>query len=124
MEAFFFCDASYLSSSQHQEATFIVPPTVELIQRCLLYTLGAEVQVLRWQLLKINQIFLPDFSELLASFSAYYVKIGFHFAVTSVATVNAQCISSPNQKPFCTIWKMRIAKLISVRKKYIINRLI
>lgn len=61
---------SVLVLSQHCEATFTVPPWADMIWRCPFYALEAEAQVIKWQLLKINQLFLPDFSELLASFSA------------------------------------------------------
>lgn len=100
---------------QHCEATFTVPPWADMVWRCPFYAREAEAQVLKWQLLKINQLFLPDFSELLASFSTQYVQIGFHSALTSVGAVNAQHICSPTQDPSWIIKKMRAAKSISVR---------
>lgn len=108
---------SLLVLCQHHEATFTVPPWADTVWRCPFYALGAEVQVLKWQLLKMNQLFLPDFSELLASFSAQYVQIGFHSALTSVGAVNAQHICSPSQDPSWITKKIRAAKWISVKKK-------
>lgn len=81
-----------------------------MVSRCPFYALEAEAQVLKWQLLKINQLFLPDFSELLASFSAQCVQFGFHSALTLAGAVNVQHICSPSQDPSCIIKKMRAAK--------------
>lgn len=78
-----------------------------MVSRCPFYGLGAEAQVLKWQMLKINQLFLPDFSELLASFSAQCVQIGFHSALTLAGAVNAEHICSPSQDPSWITKKMK-----------------
>lgn len=86
MEAF--CDALYLSSlltlESHLQSTSMSWDDTEA---SILY-IGDEAQVLKWQLLKIDQFFLPDFSELLASFRAEPVQIGFYFTLTPVGAVD------------------------------------
>lgn len=86
MEAF--CDVLYLGSLLTPESHLhSISMSWDDTEVSILY-IGDEAQVLKWQLLKIDQFFLPDFSELLASFRAEHVQIGFYFTLTSAEAVD------------------------------------